>query len=94
MEYDLQIAGGLIVDGSGGPSFRGEVAVKAGRITTPQKSKGQPPEGISFTRRYVDRGPDVVDAEGPLPSKVLRSRAAERAPHMKPNLNRLSGSLS
>jgi N-acyl-D-aspartate/D-glutamate deacylase len=51
MSYDLLITNGRIVDGSGGPSFRGDVAVKDGRIAEIGKLAG-----AAATR--------TVDAEG------------------------------
>ena len=40
MSYDLLIKNGRIVDGSGGPSYRGDVAVKDGKIVEIGKLSG------------------------------------------------------
>src|SRR2546430_15124857 len=40
MAYDLLIKNGRIVDGSGGPSYRGDVAVKDGKIVEIGKLSG------------------------------------------------------
>ena len=39
MAYDLLVKNGLIVDGSGMPSFYGDVAVKNGKILETGKTK-------------------------------------------------------
>ena len=53
MSYDLLIKNGRIVDGSGGPSFRGDVAVKDGKIVEIGKLSGA-------ATRTVDAGGQVV----------------------------------
>src|SRR5437762_6019700 len=53
MAYDLLIKNGRIVDGSGGPSFRGDVAVKDGKIVEIGKLSGP-------AARTVDAGGQVV----------------------------------
>src|SRR6187402_2515579 len=53
MSYDLLIKNGLIVDGSGGPSFRGDVGVKNGTIVEIGKLSGA-------ASRTVDAGGQVV----------------------------------
>ncbi|HEX3535434.1 MAG TPA: amidohydrolase family protein, partial [Stellaceae bacterium] len=53
MTYDLLIKNGRVVDGSGGPSYRGDVAVKDGKIVEIGKLSG--PAG-----RTVDAGGMVV----------------------------------
>jgi N-acyl-D-amino-acid deacylase len=53
MAYDLLIKNGRIVDGSGGPSFRGDVAVKDGKIVEIGKLSGT-------AARTVDAGGQVV----------------------------------
>ena len=53
MAYDLLIKNGRIVDGSGGPSFRGDVAVKDGKIVEIGKLSGA-------ASRTVDAGGQVV----------------------------------
>jgi N-acyl-D-amino-acid deacylase len=53
MAYDLLIKNGRIVDGSGMPSFRGDVAVKDGKIVELGKLSGP-------ARRTIDAGGRVV----------------------------------
>jgi N-acyl-D-aspartate/D-glutamate deacylase len=54
MSYDLLITNGRIVDGSGGPSFRGDVAVKDGKIAEIGRLAG------AAADRKVDAGGQVV----------------------------------
>ena len=50
MSFDLVIKNGMIVDGSGGARYRGDIGVKDGRIAT--------------IGRISAPADDVVDAEG------------------------------
>src|SRR3954465_2150987 len=53
MAYDLLIKNGRIVDGSGGPSFRGDVGVRDGKIVEIGRLSGA-------AERTVDAGGQVV----------------------------------
>src|SRR5438045_8694958 len=56
MAYDLLIKNGRIVDGSGGPSFRGDVAVKDGKIVEIGKLSGPAARTIDAEGRVVAPG--------------------------------------
>src|SRR5438270_573686 len=56
MTYDLLIKNGRIVDGSGGPSYRGDVAVKDGKIVEIGKLSGPAARTIDADGRDVAPG--------------------------------------
>ena len=56
MAYDLLIKNGLIVDGSGMPSFRGDVAVKEGKIVELGKLSGAAGQTIDAAGQAVSPG--------------------------------------
>jgi len=56
MAYDLLIRNGRIVDGSGMPAFRGDVAVKDGKITEIGKLSGPAKRTIDAEGRVVAPG--------------------------------------
>ena len=56
MAYDLLIKNGRIVDGSGGPSFRGDVAVKDGKIVEIGKLSAPATKTIDAAGRAVAPG--------------------------------------
>src|ERR1700681_223232 len=56
MTYDLLIKNGRIVDGSGGPSFRGDVGVKDGKIAEIGKLSGAATRTIDAEGRAVAPG--------------------------------------
>ena len=56
MAYDLLIKNGRIVDGSGGPSYRGDVAVKDGKIVEIGKLSGPAARVIDAAGRVVAPG--------------------------------------
>ena len=66
MAYDLLIKNGRIVDGSGMPSFMGDVAVKDGKIVELGKLSG--PAGQTGV-------PALVPARGRPPCRPARPRA-------------------
>ena len=56
MAYDLLIKNGRIVDGSGGPSFRGDVAVKDGKIVEIGKLSGPAARTVDAAGQVVAPG--------------------------------------
>ena len=59
MTYDLLIKGGRIVDGSGMPSYLGDVAVKGGRIVGTGRINGSArrivnAEGLAVSPGFID----------------------------------------
>src|SRR5580700_10049496 len=59
MTYDLLIKNGRIVDGSGGPSFRGEVGIKDGKIVEIGKLSGPAArtvdaDGLAVAPGFID----------------------------------------
>ena len=56
MAYDLLIKNGRIVDGSGGPSYRGDVAIKDGKIVEIGKLSGPAARTVDAAGRVVAPG--------------------------------------
>src|SRR5512144_473558 len=59
MAYDVLIKGGRIYDGSGLPSFLGDVAIKSGRIVETGRISGQADrvikaDGLAVTPGFID----------------------------------------
>ena len=73
MAYDLLIKNGRVVDGSGEPSFHGDVAVKNGKIVGVGKFNGSATRTINADGRVV--APGFIDH---LPHRTWHSRV--RAP--------------
>ncbi len=59
MDYDLKISGGTIIDGTGTPGVRGDVAIKSGKIAAVGKVQGAAARtidaaGLAVTPGFVD----------------------------------------
>jgi N-acyl-D-amino-acid deacylase len=54
--HDLIVRGGTVVDGTGGPSFVGDVAVDGGRITSVGRIEGDARDTIDATGKLVTPG--------------------------------------
>src|SRR5260370_22950231 len=54
--HDLVIRDGVIVDGTGAPSFRGDVAIEAGRIVAGGEKAGPAKREIAANGRLVTPG--------------------------------------
>ena len=56
MQYDIKITGGTIVDGSGRPSYKGDVGIKDGRIVALGKAEGEARQTIDAGGKAVSPG--------------------------------------
>lgn len=69
MEFDLVVRNGRIVDGSGAPGYRGDVAVKAGRIVATCEVDGTGREEIDADGLVV--APGFVDGHTHMDAQVF-----------------------
>ncbi len=69
MDYDLRIAGGTIVDGSGAPGFRGDLAIRGGVVAAVGEARGSARETLEADGRVV--APGFIDLHTHYDAQVL-----------------------
>jgi N-acyl-D-amino-acid deacylase len=77
-EYDLKIAGGTIVDGTGVPAFAGDVGIRGGRIIAVGRAPGGARTTLDAGGRVV--APGVIDLHTHYDAQVFWDRMLSISP--------------